>query len=129
MQFRVEKVVPVVAWPKSVYSGNCSHIASSTIQQMSKEHKVRHFTAAVSHPQCVGLSYRYFEMVRERVRLKCIAIGSLKNCSLHVKDALIDVNIRCVRNHGNTPSVILLGFNPATSTSSIVGHSEDKLGN
>ena len=67
-------------------------------------------------------------MVRECVRLKCITICSLKDCSPHVKDALIDVDIRCVCDHGNRPSDILLGFNPATSKSAIVGHSEDTLG-
>ena len=81
----------------------------------NKDHGVIHFTAAISHPQSVGLSERYVQMVMGRIRLRCIATGSSKDWGLLVKDALIDINTRCIRIHGYTPSELLLGFNATTT--------------
>ena len=76
---------------------------------MWEDHGFLQFTAAISHPQSVGLSERYVQMVMGRIRLKCIELGNSKDWGLLVKDALIDVNTRCIRLHGYTPSEILLG--------------------
>ena len=53
--------------------------------------------------------------------MKCIALRSSKNWGLYVKDAIIDVNTRCVHIHGYTPSEILLGFDAVTSRENIIG--------
>lgn len=59
-------------------------------------------------------------MTMGRVRLKCIAMGSSANWGLLVKDALIDIDTRCIRIHGYTPAEILLGYNPASSQHEII---------
>ena len=121
MQVLIERVVPVVGWPKSVYTDNGSHFTGSAIKEMWEDHGVMHFTSAISHPQSVGLSERYVQMIMGRIRLKCIEMGTSKNWGLLLKDALIDINTRCVLIHGYTPSQILLGFNATTSRRPIVG--------
>ena len=123
MQFIVDKVVPIVGWPKSVYSDNGSHFTGNAIRQMWKDHGVLQFTAAISHPQSVGLSERYVQMTMGRIRLCCIEMGSSRDWGLFLKDALIDINTRCVRVHGYTPSQIYLGFNAKTSQEPVLGTS------
>lgn len=70
MQFIVDKIVPIVWWPKSVYSDNGSHFTGNAIRQMWKDHRVLQFTAAISHPQSVGLSERYVQMTMGRIWLR-----------------------------------------------------------
>lgn len=50
MRFIVEKVVPMVGWPKSLYTNNRSHFTSLAIWKMWDDRGVAMFTAAVSHP-------------------------------------------------------------------------------
>ena len=50
-------------------------------------------------------------------------MGSSRDWGLFLKDALIDINTRCVRVHGYTPSQILLGFNAKTSQEPVLGTS------
>ena len=88
---------------------------------MWDDHGVAMFTAAVSHPPSVGLSECYVQMTMGRIRLNCIAAGSSSNWRLLLKDALIDINTRCVRVNGYTPAEILLGYNPSSSRKPIVG--------
>ena len=129
MQVIVERIVPVVGWPKSVYSDNGTHFTGAAIKKMWEDHGVQHFTAAVSHPQSVGLSERYVQMTMGRIRLKCIERGTSRDWGLLVKDAVIDINTRCVRIHGYTPSEILLGYNAVTSRRAVIanelGHSTE----
>ena len=80
-----------------------------------------HFTAAISHPQSLGLSERYVQMVMGRIRLRCISAGTSKAWSLLLKDAPIDINTHCIRIHGYMPSEILLGFNATTSRRAVIG--------
>ena len=120
MQAFLDRIVPVFGWPRSVYSDNGAHFTGTAIWNMWKDHGVSHFTAAISHPQSVGLSERYVQMTMGRVRLKCITMGSSANWGLLVKDALIDINTRCIRIHGYTPAEILLGYNPASSQHEII---------
>ena len=115
MRVFVNNIVPMMGWPKSVYSDNRSHFTGAAIKKMWEDHGVIHFTTAISHPQSVCLSKRYVQMVMERIRLRCIAAGSSKDWGLLVKDALIDINTRCIRIHGYTPSELLLGFNATTT--------------
>ena len=126
MQFIVDRVVPVMGWPKSVYSDNGTHFTGSAIRKMWTDHGVLLFTAPVSHPQSVGLSERYVQMTMGRIRLKSIAMGSSRNWGLLLKDAVIDINTRCVRIHGFTPSEILLGFNQVTSRNPVVSGELDQ---
>ena len=121
MRAFVDKVVPILGWPKSVYTDNGSHFTGAAIRKMWEDHGVMHFTAAISHPQSVGLSERYVQMVMGRIRLKCVSTGSSKNWGLLLKDALVDINTRCIRIHGYTPSEILLGFNATTSRRPVIG--------
>lgn len=120
MRFFVDHIVPIVGWPNSVYSDNGSHFTSSAIQEMWKDHGVFHFTAAISHPQPVGLSKRYVQMDMGWVCLKYNSAGSLKDWGLDVKVTIIDINTRCIRVHGYTPSEILGGFNAVSSRKPII---------
>ena len=127
MRFLVDKVVPIVRWPKSVYTDNGSHFTSSAIRKMWEDHGVLQFTAAISHPQSVGLSERYVQMVMGRIRLRCIGAGNSRNWGLLVKDTLIDVNTRCIRIHGYTPSEILMGFNPVSTRVEILQREKEEM--
>ena len=120
IQFFIERVVPIVGWPRSVYTDNGTHFTGSTIKKMWDDHGISHFTAAISHPQSVGLSKCYVQMTMGRIRLRCIEMGTSRNWGLLVKDAMIDINTRCVRLHGYTPSEILLGYNRVTSRRLVV---------
>ena len=121
MRAFVDKVVPILSWPKSVYTDNGSHFTGAAIRKMWEDHGVMHFTAGISHPQSVALSERYVQMVMGCIGLKCVSTGSSKNWGLLLKDALVDINTRCIRIHGYTPSEILLGFNATTSRRPVIG--------
>ena len=120
MQVFLDRIVPVFGWPRSVYSDNGAHFTGTAIANMWKDHGVSHFTAAISHPPSVGLRERYVQMTMGRVRLKCIAMSSSANWGLLVKDALIDINTRCIRIHRYTPAEILFGYNPASFQHEII---------
>jgi hypothetical protein len=108
-------VVPVVGWPRTIYSDNGSHFVGKEIEQMFKDHGVVHFNAAISHPSSVGLAERYVRMIIGSVRLQCLQAGSTDFWSHYVRNAVININTRCVRVHGFTPAEILLGFNPSVT--------------
>ena len=116
----VDKVVPILGWPKSVYADNGSHFTGAAIQKMWADDGVIYLFAAISHPQSVGFSEPYVQMVMERIRLRCISAGTSRNWGLLLNDALIDINTRSTRIHGYTPSKILLGFNAATSRRPVI---------
>ena len=115
MSALLEKVIPVVGWPMTVYTDNGPHFTGQLIRKMWEDHGVTHFPAAVSHPQSVGLSERYVQMLIGRIRLTCISMRSAAQWGLHIRDAVLDINTRCISLHGYTPSEILLGFNPVTT--------------
>jgi transposase InsO family protein len=108
-------VVPVVGWPRTIYSNNGSHFVGKEIEQMFKDHGVVHFNTAISHPSSVGLAERYVRMIIGSVRLQCLQAGSTDFWSHYVRNAVININTRCVRVHGFTPAEILLGFNPSVT--------------
>jgi transposase InsO family protein len=108
-------VVPVVGWPRTIYSNNGSHFVGKEIEQMFKDHGVVHFNAAISHPSSVGLAERYVRMIIGSVRLQCLQAGSTDFWSHYVRNAVININTWCVRVHGFTPAEILLGFNPSVT--------------
>ena len=68
MRFVIEKVVPIVGWPKSGYTDNGSHFTGLAVRKMRDDHGVAMFTAAVSHPQSVGISERYVQITMGRIR-------------------------------------------------------------
>ncbi|KAG0633594.1 hypothetical protein HOY80DRAFT_1063178 [Tuber brumale] len=86
------------------------------------DHGVMHFPSAISHPQSVGLSERYVQMLMGRIRASCIAQGSSVNWGQEIRNAALSINTRYIKVQGYTPAEILLGFNPAltqTSTGSL----------
>ena len=124
MSALLEKVIPVFGWPMTVYTDNGTHFTGQHIQKMWKDHGVLHFPSAISHPQSVGLSERYVQMLVGRIRLKCISLGTTAQWGLHIREAVLDINTRCIRLHGYTPSEILLGFYPATTRKQTTGFEE-----
>jgi len=121
MSALLERVIPVVGWPMTVYTDNGPHFTGQLIQRMWEDHGVIHFPAAISHPQSVGLSERYVQMLMGRIRLKCISVGSGDHWGLYIHDAVLDINTRCIRIHGYTPAQILLGFNPVATRKETTG--------
>jgi hypothetical protein len=108
-------VIPVVGWPRTIYSDNGSHFVGKEIEKMFADHGVVHFNAAISHPSSVGLAERYVRMIIGSVRLQCLQAGSTDFWSHYVRNAVVNINTRCVRVHGFTPAEILLGFNPSVT--------------
>ena len=115
MDVILNHIVPVCGWPRSIYSDNGTHFTGGEIQTMFRNFGVTHFHAAISHPSSVGLAERYVQMTVGRLRLKCIDCKDASHWGLLVRDAILDINTRCIRIHGYTPAEILLGYNPATS--------------
>ena len=46
---------------------------------------------------------------------------------MYIRDAVIDINTRCIRVHDFTPAEILLGYNPATSRHQTTAPGRDRL--
>jgi len=124
MSALLEKVIPVVGWPMTVYTDNGTHFTGQHIQKMWQDHGVLHFSSAISHPQSVGLSKRYVQMLVGCIRLKCISLGTAAHWGLHIRDSVLDINTRCICLHGYTPAEILLGFNPAITRKHTTGLQE-----
>lgn len=112
MEVILNHVTPITGWPRSVYSDNGSHFTGKDIEDMFERFGVTHFSAAISHPSAVGLAERYVQMLTGRIRLKCIDRKSPSYWGLLVREAVLDINTRCIRIHGYTPAEILLGYNP-----------------
>ena len=121
MQVLLDHVFPTVGWPVTVYSDNGSHFTGNTISQMWKDHGVLHFASAISHPQSVGLSERYVQMLMGRIRLACLSLGSSRYWSREIRNAVLAINTRCIRIHGYMPAEILLGFNPSSTRKADAG--------
>lgn len=63
-----------------------------------------------------------------RLRLKCIDCQDAGHWGLLLRDAILDINTRCIRVQGFSPAEILLGYNPVTSrVLSAGGAAEDWL--
>jgi len=112
MKALLDHIFPIVGWPLTVYSDNGSHFTGGLISDMWRDHGVMHFASAISHPQSVGLSERYVQMLMGRIRLACLSLGSSHYWSREIRNAVLAINTRCTRIHGYTPAKILLGFNP-----------------
>ena len=115
METLLNYIVPICGWPRSIYSDNGSHFTGGEVQTMLRNFGVTHFAAAISHPSSVGLAERYVQMTVGRLRLKCIDCRSATHWGLLLRDAILDINTRCIRVQGFTPAEILLGYNPASS--------------
>jgi len=115
MKALLDHIFPVVGWPLTVYTDNGSHFTGALISKMWVDHGVMHFPSAILHPQSVGLSERYVQMLMGRIRLQCLSIGTAEYWSREIRNAVLAINSRCIRVHGYTPAEILLGFNPLIS--------------
>jgi hypothetical protein len=121
MEVLLNHVVPICGWLRSIYSDIGSHFTGGEIQTLLRNFGVTHFAAAISHPSSVGLAERYVQMTVGRLRLKFIDCKSATHWGLLVRDAVMDINTRCVRVQGFSPAEILLGYNPASSRIEIAG--------
>lgn len=121
MDVILNHVVPITGWPRSIYSDNGSHFTGKEIQDMFARFGVTHFSAAISHPSAVGLAERYVQMLTGRIRLRCLDSKTSAFWGLHVRDAVLDINTRCIRIYGYTPAEILLGYNPSKTRKPLAG--------
>jgi len=80
---------------------------------MWADHGVMDFPWAVSHPQSVGLSERYVQMLMGRIRASSINQGLSLKRGQEIRNAVLSINTRYIKIQGSTPAGILLGFNPA----------------
>ena len=115
IQALINHVIPIVGWPLTVYTDNGGHFTGGLISKMWADHGVMHFPSAVSHPQSVGLSERYVQMLMGRIRASCISQRSSVNWGQEIRNAVLSINTRYIKVQGYTPAEILLGFNPAIS--------------
>jgi hypothetical protein len=110
-----DHIAPVFGWPKVVYTDNGGHFVGQKVRTLLRSKGVVQLSAPITHPSSVGLAERYVNMVMGRIRLYCIARGGDPAWSLHVQQAVIDINTRLVKIHGCTPAELLLGFNPMST--------------
>ena len=115
MKALLNHIVPIFGWPLTVYTDNGGHFTGTMISKMWTDHGVMHFPSAISHPQSVGLSERYVQMLMGRIRLNCISQGSSKPWGQEIRNSVLAINTRCVKIHGYSPAEVLLGYNPETS--------------
>jgi len=112
MEAFLDHVFPAVGWPLSIDTDNGSHFMGAQISKMWVDYGVMHFLSNLSHPQSVGLSEHYVQMLMGRIRLQCLSLGSSEYWSREIRNAVLAINTRCVQVNGYTPGEILLGFNP-----------------
>jgi hypothetical protein len=110
-----DHIAPVFGLPKTVYTDNGGHFVGQKVQALLKLKGVIQMSAPITHPSSVGLAERYINMIMGRICLYCIASGANSGWSLHVQQAVIDVNTRLVKIHGCTPAELLLGFKPMST--------------
>jgi hypothetical protein len=112
MDMILNNVVPITRRPRSIYSDNGRRSTGMEIQDMFARFGVTHFAAVISHLSAAGLAERYVQMLVGQIRLRCLDHKSSSFWGLLVREAVVDINTRCVRIHGFTPAEILLGYNP-----------------
>jgi hypothetical protein len=121
MDVILNHVVPITGWPRSIYSANGSHFTGRDIQDLFTAFGITHFSAVISHALPVGLAERYVQMLTGAIRLRCLDHKSSSYWGLLVREAVLDINTRCLRVNGYTLAEILLGYNPSRTRTEIAG--------
>ena len=100
-------------WPRSQYTDNGTHFAQGPLPTLMIELGIRHFPAPKTHPQSVGLSERYVQLITFSLRVFLnqhpLAILTWDNFLGSVIHAL---HCRTIKVMGYTPSQLLIRFNP-----------------
>jgi hypothetical protein len=94
-----------------VYTDNGAHFTGAGFHGRLQEKDIKHFPAPKTHPQSVGLSERYVQLLMNVVKRMTITCGQ-HNWDICVPLAVKALNSRIVRVHGYTPSELLFGFIP-----------------
>jgi hypothetical protein len=121
MDVILNHIVPITGWPRSIYSANGSHFTGRDIQDLFTAFGITHFSAVISHALPVGLAERYVQMLTGAIRLRCLDHKSSSFWGLLVREAVLDINTRCVRIYEYTLAEILLGYNPSRTRTEIAG--------
>ena len=107
----LERVARLVWWPLAVYTDNGTHFIGTDFHQTLVKKNIKHVPAPRHHPQSVGLSERYVQLI----------MGALRKLVQHTEkvlwDTLLDdvissINTRVLRIHCQPPAELLFGFTP-----------------
>ena len=103
----------IFGWPKSIYTDNGTHFAQGPLPVLLKEVGVRHFPAPKTHPQSIGLSERYVQLITFSLRtFLCQYPTAIRVWDVFLDSVVHALNCRTIKIMGYTPSQLLLGFNP-----------------
>ena len=100
-------------WPRSLYTDNGTHFAQGALPVLMKEVRVRHFPTPKTHPQSVGLSERYVQLITFSLRTFLDQYPSaIRTWDVFLGRIVHALNCRIIKVMGYTPSQLLIGFNP-----------------
>ena len=107
----LERVSRLVGWPLAAYTDNGSHFTGTEFHSALIKNKVKHFPAPRHHPQSVGLSERYVQLVMGILR-KRVQGGNKRLWDTLLDEVVSNINTRVLRIHGQSPAELLFGFAP-----------------
>ena len=107
----IERVARLTGWPLAVYTDNGTHFTGTEFHQVLIRNNVKHFPAPRQHPQSVGLSERYVQLVMSVLR-KRVQTGNKALWDTLLDDVVSSINTRVLRVHGRSPAELLFGFTP-----------------
>jgi len=100
-------------WPRSLYTDNGTHFAQGPLPVLMAELGIRHFPAPKTHPQSVGLSESYVQLITFSLRIFLNQHPSaIRTWDTYLTSVIHALNCRTVKVFGYTPSQLLIGFNP-----------------
>ena len=107
----IERVARLVGWPLAVYTDNGTHFTGAEFHQTLVRNNIKHFPAPRHHPQSVGLSERYVQLVIGILHKRVQHTDKLLWDTL-LDDVVSSINTRVLRIHGKSPAELLFGFTP-----------------
>jgi len=97
--------------PVAVYTDNGSHFTGEAFQNELAIRGIKHFPVPMTHPQSVGLSERYVQLLMKTVKRFSFQAGRHR-WDDYVSIATRALNTRIVRVHGYTPAELIFEFVP-----------------
>lgn len=115
VEFFHRAIVDVFGFPRMVYTDNGSHFKRFFTAMLAK-FEVKHLWAPTSHPQSVGMSERYVQIVLAALRSILQHVGAyIFDWDKFLRTCVHAINTRLIKVHGFSPSQLLMGFEPTTT--------------